>query len=157
MISFKLNARWLAAIAVAGVTTVGSAVTFQVNEWRSYQFAVHAEYPNALVPLNDKGDTEVFFTQADTEERVLHYSADCDRDFSWWIELDILVNGVAVPLTAGNRDAFCGAGSGSSGRPSIAVAIQPRAGENTLQIRASLFDDYEYETGWLSNASLLVY
>jgi hypothetical protein len=76
-----------------------------------------------------------------------------------WLDIDIYLNGVVVPVTASNGDAFCGVGAtaGFSGhrRQSISVAIQPRPGENTIQIVGRL--NSGATEGIIGDTSLLVY
>lgn len=147
-------------LAVAAGATV--AITFKINAVRPGNFSFAT--PSAFVPLNAAGATTLVFNQGGATPRVLTYSAECTVDapagnnFAW-LDIDVYVNGVAVPPTAGTADAFCSAdgvaGFGGYTRPSITIAINPVAGANSVRILARL--NAGATGGWLGDSALVVY
>jgi hypothetical protein len=161
MITLKSKANWLAVLALVSAATAVSAVTLQVNQVYVDNFSWKGW--SAWIPLNNDGELSMTFRQSDTTPRVLHYSAVCalEGGETSWIDVDIYLNGVVLPATAGDGDALCGNGTywkpGFSGhnRRTISLAIQPREGDNVIQILGRL--DNGATLGVLGEMSLLVY
>ena len=81
------------------------------------------------------------------------------RNSGSWIDLDILVDGVAISPTAGSLDAFCGA-NGTAGfdgwvRPSITVPVRLTAGAHTFQVQGRL--DAGATGGWISDIAVVLH
>ena len=97
------------------------------------------------VPLNAAGATNVTFNLPAAGKKVLTFSAECSVNAvagndQAWLDIDIIVNGVIVPVTNQPFDAFCPA-DGSAGfsgyvRASITVLVNGLLGNNTVRIRA---------------------
>ena len=91
---------------------------------------------------------------------LLTYSAECAAGgTSGHVEIDILVNTVAVAPTDGGADAFCSVNhtaTGSDGfvRASITVQIQGFAGDNFVRINVGL---NVATSMWFGDSALLVY
>jgi hypothetical protein len=122
-----------------------------------------ASTPGVLVPLDSTGAVTLTLNAGAGGRRVLTYSAECSVDapagnHSAWLDIDVLVNGVAQPPTVGTADGFCGA-NGVAGfdhwtRHSITLVIPVRVGANTIQILAR---GNAGATGlWLGDSSLVV-
>ena len=117
------------------------------------------------VPLTNAGALSLAFELGAAETKVLTYSAECAVGAAagntlTWLELDILLNGVALPPTAGTFDAFCTsngtADSDGWARQSITLAIPAVAGVNTITIRASIQNGVAGNIGWLGDTSLVI-
>ena len=118
----------------------------------------------AFVPLTAGGATSRSFNITKAATYVLTFSAECSVDApagnsSAWIDLDIMIDGVAVTPTAATTDAFCGA-NGTVGydgwvRPSITVPIALSVGAHTLQVQGRL--DAGATGGWVSDISMVLH
>jgi hypothetical protein len=116
-----------------------------------------------VVPLNDAGDTSITFkTSAPNKRVVISYSAECavgGNDQLTFLDLDILVDGVAAP-PSDSDNAFC-SGEGTVPRAhwasvvTVVVAQVPNAGTHTVQVRATL---QKFNTGdsWSLDDSTIV-
>jgi hypothetical protein len=119
----------------------------------------------ALVPLNAANQTGIIFNSPAAGRKVLTFSAECAVDAPagntiTWLDIDVIVNGVAVSPTAGNLDAFCsGAGAAGPGdawvRPSITVVIPVVGGNNSVRIQARANNGAA--GGWIGDSSLVVH
>lgn len=118
----------------------------------------------AFVPLLPSGVTTKTVTIDSAGTYALIFSAECSvdapagNDFAW-IDLDILVDGVAVSPTdnGANEDAFCGSdgteGFSSYSRNSITVPVKfTTIGNHKIQVRARL--DGGATGGWVSDITL---
>ena len=116
------------------------------------------------VPLNAAGATIVTFNLPAAGKKVLTFSAECSVDaaagnFGAWVDIDIIVNGIVVPVTNQTADGFCSADgtAGFSGwvRPSITVQVNGVLGNNTVRIRAK---GQGGATGiWVSDTALMIH
>jgi hypothetical protein len=98
-----------------------------------------------LVPLKNGGETNIKFNAAGPSQRTLiSYSAECSvvGPTSSWVDIDILVDGVAI-APSNDDNAFCaGIGDGinyhwASNIVSV-VATGLSQGQHTLTVRARL-------------------
>ncbi len=120
--------------------------------------------PSAVLPLTTSpGSTGLPITVTKAGIYLLTYSAECSVDaavgaLTPYLDLDIIVNGVAVEPTSGNQDAFCSSnGSGGHGqylRASITVPVTLVAGLNSIRILARLNGAVE---GWIGDSSLVIH
>lgn len=120
--------------------------------------------PTAFVPLAASGATSRTFNIGKAATYVLTFSAECSVDApagnsSAWVDLDILIDGVAVAPTATTADAFCGA-NGVAGfdawvRPSITVPVTLSVGSHTLQVQGRL--NAGATGGWISDISMVLH
>jgi hypothetical protein len=149
------------ALALALATAAASSYALKLSHVRPGNFTAGAGF--TLVPLNAAGQTTIFFNLGGASKKVLTYSAECSVDapagnnFAW-TDIDIIVNGVVVPPTAGSSDAFCSAdgvaGFGGYVRASITVLINGVAGANSVNIRTT---GQGGATGvWLGDSSLVI-
>jgi hypothetical protein len=116
------------------------------------------------LPLNAAGATIVTFNLPGAGKKVLTFSAECAVDapagnnFAW-VDIDIVVNGVVVPVTNGTSDAFCSAdgaaGFSSYMRPSITVLVNGLQGNNTVRIRAK--GQAGATAIWVSDTALMIH
>lgn len=95
---------------------------------------------------------------------ILTYSAECAvrapaANNEAYLDLDILVNNVAMKPTVGTEDAFCAANGTSIfdgwARNSITVAVPLVAGSNRVQIKAKIWAGAT--GGWIGDSSLVVH
>jgi hypothetical protein len=152
-------------IAVTALVAVSSTAFAAVRGYhaRASNFSSTA-VSGVDVPLNAAGATIVTFNLPAAGKKVLTFSAECAVDapagnVSAWLDLDIIVNGVVVPVTDQGSDAFCAADGavGFSGwvRPSISVAVNGLQGNNTVRIRAK---GQGGATGiWVSDTALIIH
>lgn len=122
--------------------------------------------PEALVPLTPSGGTTKTFTIDAIGIYSLTFSAECAvdaaaGDSSSWIDLDILVDGVAVAPTDNirNEDAFCAAngtfGFDGWGRASITLPVRfTTTGDHKVQVKARL--DFSATGGWIGDTALIL-
>jgi hypothetical protein len=115
------------------------------------------------IPLNSTNATTLAFsTTADNQAIMIKYSAECGvtgTGVGQWLDIDILVDGVAVPPTAGTADAFCTTDKVFSSNSWKMVGVNalytvPVKGAHTIQIQGKLFGA---KTGWLGDSSLVIY
>lgn len=152
-------------IAVAALVAVSSTALGAVRGYhaRASNFA-SAIVAGVDVPLNAAGATIVTFNLPVAGKKVLTFSAECAVDAvannsTAWVDIDIIVNGVVVPVTNQTQDAFCAADgvAGYSGwvRPSITVLVNGVQGNNTVRIRAK---GQGGATGiWVSDTALMIH
>lgn len=157
----KLRHLALGAAAFLALTGAAQAKVFMSGTYAN-NFSFNT--PTALVPLASTGATTrtVNITTAGTY--VLTFSAECSVDApaannASWVDLDILVDGVAVSPTAGSQDAFCGA-NGTAGfdgwvRPSITVPVRLTVGSHTFQVQGRL--NFGATGGWVSDISVVLH
>jgi hypothetical protein len=100
-----------------------------------------------LIPLNNAGRTFVpFVTTQDNQRVVITFSAECSvkaPNFTTWLNIDILVDGVEVQPTQTTDNALCtshntNAHDGWVGASTTGVYVVPEPGLHTVQIRGSL-------------------
>ncbi|MFO1338810.1 MAG: hypothetical protein U1F53_11340 [Burkholderiaceae bacterium] len=154
-----LAAVTLSALAAAAQAKIVASATYSAN----FQFST----PTALVPLTPSGGTTKTFAIDSVGMYGLTFSAECsvdapDGNKDAWIDLDILVDGVAVAPTdnGNNEDAFCGsigtAGFHNWGRHSITVPVRfTTTGDHKVQVRARL--NYGATSGWVSDTALVLF
>jgi hypothetical protein len=139
--------------ALVAVTLVAYA-SVKVSATRSNNFQWVSA--TAVIPLDDAGDVVIGWNETAKGKRWLAYSAECSASggntFSW-IDIDVLVNGVAIPPTAGTTDGFCSPGNGYN-RAAITMAIPVKAGFNDVQIIGRL--DAGATAGWLGDTALVI-
>jgi hypothetical protein len=152
-------------IAIAALLTVSTTAFAAVRGFhaRASNFS-SGVVAGVDVPLNAAGATIVTFNLPGAGKKVLTFSGECAVDapagnnFAW-LDIDIIVNGVIVPVTNQTSDAFCSADgvAGISGyvRPSITVLVNGLQGNNTVRIRA------KGQAGatqiWLSDTALMIH
>ncbi|MBQ0932165.1 hypothetical protein [Ideonella alba] len=158
-----MNTRFLATSLFTLAALASSAVEAKIlaNAVRATNFSFTTA--TALVPLNAAGDTTITVqnNKARTVNAVLTFSAECAAlapTAGGWLDLDVLVNDVAIAPTAGNTDAFCpyqvGTTINSWVRPSITMVVPLQPGANTVKIQARL--DFGVTTGWVSDTALVI-
>jgi hypothetical protein len=118
----------------------------------------------AAVPLTTSGSTALTFSGSG--KHVITYSAECAvgapaGNASTWVTIDIYLDGVALPPTAGTLDAFCVANGTASldGWATHAISVPTPAlptGTHTVEIKASVQSGAAGDVGWLSDSSLVV-
>jgi hypothetical protein len=142
----------LVAVAVTAFAAVKLTATRSNNfTWTS---------PTAAIPLNDGGATVIAWNEAAKGTRWLSYSAECSAEGgpSGWIDIDVIINGVAIKPTAGSSDGFCSPNNTTTSgdgwtRASITLAIPVKAGLNNVQILGRL----DFVTGgWLGDSALVI-
>lgn len=146
----------LSALAAASYAKVIVSGTYSAN----FSFTT----ATAFVPLASTGATSRSFNAPKAATYVLTFSAECSVDApagnnGAWVDLDILIDGVAVSPTFGSADAFCGA-NGIAGfdawiRPSITVPVSLSAGAHTLQVLGRLNNGAT--GGWVSDIAMVLH
>lgn len=152
--------------------TIFAAALFALAAAAQAKVIISGTYPSnfafstatAFVPLASTGATSRTFNITATATYVLTFSAECSTDApagnsGAWVDLDVLVDGVAVSPTAGAADAFCGA-NGTAGhdgwvRPSITLPVRLVAGSHTLQVQGRLNNGAT--GGWISDISMVIH
>lgn len=118
-----------------------------------------------LVPLNDAGAKSITFTTtAPNQNVVISYSAECavgGKDNITYVDLDILVDGVAAP-PSNSDNAFCTDNGNPTGIRAnwtsvitVVVAQVPNAGTHTVQVRGTL-QNFEEGDEWSVDDSATV-
>jgi hypothetical protein len=106
---------------------------------------VYADGSSHLVPLKTTGENSISFNSGAPSQRTLiSYSAECSvvGPTSTWVDIDILVDGVAI-APSNSDNAFCaGIGAGidyhwASNIVSVVATGLPQ-GAHTLTVRATL-------------------
>lgn len=142
------------ALALAGAAATAHAGV-KLSAVRTNFFSATG-YLGTFVPLNNAGATTLTFNLASSGKKVLTYSVVCRVSWpSYYVDLDIIVNGVAVAPTA-NDAQFCsppGNDFPMFAQQSITLAIQGIKGTNTVRILAKGADP---TTSYALNASSLV-
>jgi hypothetical protein len=151
--------RKIALAAALSAVALTSTAAVRASHTRAGNFTFAG---TALVPLNAANQTGIIFNSPSAGRKVLTFSAECavDGGATAWLDLDVIVNGVAVSPTIGNSDAFCsGAGSTSSNdgwvRPSITVVIPVVGGNNSVRIQAR--PNNGATSVWIGDSSLVVH
>lgn len=151
-------------VAALLLGAVGASVAaVRVNSVRPNNWSV-ASAAAVFVPLNAAGATTISFNSGAPGRRVLTYTAECAVNApagnnTAWLDLDIVVNGAAMPPTVGASDAFCSA-NGTLGfdgwdRHSITLVIPVVEGANTIRVQAR---GNAGATGlWLGDSTLVVH
>lgn len=153
-----------AAVSLAGLAGGASAEVLNSSYYTgNWSF----ETATAAVPLgraNDGSAKTVIKVKPPAKGLYsLTYSAECsveapaNNDYAW-VDIDVIINGVAIQPTLGSNDAFCSAdGSvGFSGwhRASITLAVPLKAGTNEITIQARLISGAT--GGWLGDSALVI-
>jgi hypothetical protein len=159
--SMKLRHLALGAAAFLALTGTAQAKVLMSGTYAAnFSFAT----PTAFVPLTSTGVTSRTVNITTATTYVLTFSAECAVDAPAgnsvsWIDLDILVDGVAVSPTAESSDAFCAA-NGTAGfdgwvRPSITVPVRLTVGTHTIQVQGRL--DFGATGGWISDIAVVLH
>jgi hypothetical protein len=159
----KFIGRILAVLALASVTTTSFAAVrgfhARLGNFTSGPAAV-------FLPLNALGATVVGFNlpPGGGGKKVLTFSFECAvseaaGNTSAWLDIDIIVNGVTVPVTVGAADAFCTSdgivGFGHWTHPSISVLVNGFPGLNSVRILAR---GNNGATGiWVGDSALIIH
>jgi hypothetical protein len=118
----------------------------------------------ATVPLTPAGATSLTFTGRG--KHVITYSAECAvgapaGNTITWVTVDIYLDGVALPPTAGAWDAFCAANgtAETDGWSTHSITIPTPAllaGTHTVVVQASVEAGAAGDVGWIGDSSLIV-
>ena len=117
----------------------------------------------AAVPLTDAGKTSLKFkTKNDATPVMISFTAECSINTAGaaWVDIDVMVDGVAIAPTAQTSDAFCGADGVAGFDPFTSaavnvVAVVPVAGTHVVEVRARASDN---SSGiWVSDTSIVVH
>jgi hypothetical protein len=162
----KLHNRTLftAAFAAASLLTAATAEA-KIYAYGAYGFNFSATPTTgyAAVPLTDAGKTSLKFkTTKDAQPVIISFTAECSIDSASaaWVDIDVLVDGVAIAPTAQTSDAFCGADSVAGFDPFTSaavnvVAVVPVTGSHIVEVRARASDN---TSGiWVSDTSIIVH
>ena len=143
----------LATGAALAALSLSAQASFRLNATRPGNFSSTAT--SVAVPLNAAGATLLSFNLTANKKLVLSYSAECQGGgTSGWVDIDVVVNGVAVAPTAGSSDAFCSAGNAGWVRPAITVQIQGITGNIQIQI---IGRRTRTTTMWFGDSALVVF
>ena len=118
-----------------------------------------------FLPLNDGGGTTVAFnTTAARQKVVVSFTAECANsdDTGSWVNIDILVDGVAIrPTNSLSSDAFCTSDGTSrhiwAAQAYNAVYVVPNAGAHVVRIRATISAGNGGATGWIGDSSTIIW
>ena len=103
--------------------------------------------PATFIPLNNSGSTRMpFVTTRDNQRVVVTFNAECSvkaPDFSTWLNIDILVDGIEAPPTQTIDNAFCTSHGNNTldgwvSASTTGVFIVPEPGLHSIQVRGSL-------------------
>lgn len=155
-----------AAAAITGVLAMAPGIaSAKVLAYGSYATNFSFSEATALAPLQSDGKTNILFKVTGTENAVvvITFSAECsvdapEGDVGSWIDVDVLVDDVAVAPTGITSDGFCSA-DGSAGfsgwvRPSVTVAVELAPGRHRLKVQGRL--DFNATGGWLSDTATVI-
>lgn len=154
------------ALIGAGLLVAYSAQAALLSTHTRNTNFIYSEGSVPSVPLNDGGATTVTFkTTAKNQKVIVSYTAECgilDDKHDTWVNIDILVDGVAIrPTNSTSSDAFCsstaGTGYGWNMSAVNAVYVVPFAGVHTVSIKAAVTGGNGGATGWLGDTSLVVW
>jgi hypothetical protein len=111
-----------------------------------------------LLPLNASGATTLTFSSSGVN--AITYSAECavDGDPFAYMSIEIIVDGVALPPTAGVNDAFCSGNEtpGFDGWATQSVTVgtgKLPLGTHTVRVEATMVVG---GAGWIADSSLVV-
>lgn len=162
----KLHNRTLLTAALATASLLAAATAeAKIYAYGAYGFNFSATPTTgyAAVPLTDTGKTSLKFkTSKDGMAVMISFTAECSINTagSAWVDVDVMVDGVAVAPTAQTSDAFCGADGVAGYDPFTSaavnvVALVPVAGTHTVEVRARASDN---TSGiWVSDTSIVVH
>jgi len=140
-----MKCKLLAGLLPMMLITINSQATIKATATRGNPDFFSDGAPH-FIPLTDSGATAISFTTTKPNQKVvISYSAECSvRTTSTlsYLDLDILVDGVAAP-PSDSDNAFCSYhGSSDPGgwlsAVTIVVARVPSAGTHTLQVVGTL-------------------
>jgi hypothetical protein len=150
-------------LALAALSVLASAASAKVIGFGTYANNFSYNVSGTFVPVTSTGATQLTVNAAAAGRYVITFSAECSVDapagnnFAW-VDIDLMVNGVAVSPTAGTSDAFCSAdgvaGFGGYSRPSITVVAPLNAGANAIRVLGKF--QAGATAGWISDSSLVV-
>lgn len=155
-----------AAVVSAGLAAAIAPATAEVALYAARGTNFSFVTPTAMVPLKPNGKTSLPFVFNETNKgfRIITFSAECAVDaaagvFTAWVDIDILVDGVALPPTNVTTDAFC-ASNGTVGldgwaTQSVSVAKKLGPGSHTVEVRARL--NGGATGGWISDTALVIF
>jgi hypothetical protein len=148
---------------ILGASASSSMAAISAYHVRSGNFSSPV-VAGVLVPLNAAGQTTITFNARKAGQRLLTFSAECAvgapaGDEDAWLDIDILVNGVAQAPTAGSGDAFCSANGTAATdhwiRPSITIRIPVIEGANSVSVQAR--GNAGATLLWIGDSSLVVH
>ena len=152
------------AVCAAALFVLAAAAQAKVIISGTYASNFAFSTATAFVPLASTGATSRTFNITATATYVLTFSAECSvdapaGDSGAWVDLDVMVDNVAIAPTSGTSDAFCGA-NGTAGfdgwvRPSITLPVRLTAGSHTLQVQGRL--NASATGGWVSDISMVIH
>jgi hypothetical protein len=120
-----------------------------------------------LIPLQSNGNTTLTFKTTTANQKVIiQFNAECSVsgvDDDTWLDIDILVDGVAAPPSDGDN-AFCTSLAGHAGSRWVSavtngVAVVRSPGTHTLQVRGA-FGFGHWSSGdfwWVDDYSIIVF
>lgn len=155
----------LTKLALAGTLMAVSAASFASIKTAQVRANNYTALPEAaFVPLNAAGAKTISFYLNAPTRLIVSYSAECAvaapaGNTGAWLDIDLVVNGTALPPTAGNQDAFCSSNGtvGADGwtRGSISIFFNGVTGLNTIKIQAR--GNGGATSIWLGDSSLVVH
>jgi hypothetical protein len=140
-----MKKKLLASILSLLLITVQSQATIKATGTRTIA-DVFSDGSTHLIPLTDTGATAITFTTTQRNQKVIiSYSAECSvkgTDNITWLDVDTLVDGVAVP-PSNSDNAFCtDHGNNSLGNwvsaVTMVVAFVPGTGTHSVQVLGTL-------------------
>lgn len=117
-----------------------------------------------FIPLSNDGATSIDFSTSGANQKVvISYNAECavaGTDNATWLDIDILVDGVAA-APSNNDNAFCtdhGNGLLRNWVSAITMVVVnvPSAGPHTVQVRGTLRNFNDGDSWRLDDSTLLV-
>lgn len=152
----------LSTAAALSVATVPASAVVQAFGSNAANFSFTT--PTALVPLNNGATSIPFNIPGAANVRVaITFSAECAvgapaGNTGAWVDIDILVDGVAVSPTNQVNDAFCSANGSAAvdgwATNSITVARLLAPGPHRLTVQGRLNNGAT--TGWLSDTATVI-
>ncbi|MGH8557650.1 MAG: hypothetical protein ACRESZ_09360 [Methylococcales bacterium] len=129
----------VAAVLILVVTTAEAKIFASAS--RNTNFLSSGPFP-VFVPLDNAGATSLAFsTMAVNTKVVISFSAECSNSAAnafTWVNIDILVDGVAISPTNQAGDSFC-TSNGTAGQDGWVMAavnatVTVPAGAHTVQV-----------------------
>jgi hypothetical protein len=158
----KTRTRILATAAAAAALFSASASATLLNVATRLGNFTTPSAAAAFVPLNDAGATTVFINVPAGRYQI-SYSAECSvnapaGNFVAWVDIDILVDGVAIRPTAGTADAFCSADgqAGFAGYSRNTIVTYFSVGAGVHAIRVVVRGNAGATGSWLGDTALII-
>jgi hypothetical protein len=156
----------LSALVMVALLAAESHATILATATNGNPFSVKDGFVHNIPLFADGTNFLTFRTTRVSQKVIIQYNAECSvagQDDSTWLDIDIVVDGVAAPPSNGDN-AFCTSLAGHAGSRWVsaitsAVMVVPSPGSHLLQVRGS-FGFGHHNAGdfwWVDDSSTEVF